>query len=101
MEQKALADEYLIGYGSLFSMDMADDSFDKLKVFVNNLNLVSIAVSWGGFESLVLPAYKGNNIKQLEERGLRKSHMRIYIGLEDPESILGDIKQALDIAYGE
>lgn len=100
-EQKALADEYLLGYGSLFSMDMTDDSFDKLKVFVNNLNLVSIAVSWGGFESLVLPAYKGNNAEQLKERGLRKSHMRIYIGLEDPKSILDDIKQALDIAYGE
>ncbi|WP_265459619.1 trans-sulfuration enzyme family protein [Enterococcus sp. HY326] len=99
-QQKQLAKKYLSGYGSLFAIDLVDLDFEKLKIFVNHLNIMSIGVSWGGFESLVLPAYKGNNEQQLKDRGLPISHIRMYLGLEDPQSILEDIKQALDIAYG-
>lgn len=100
-QQKELADKYLTGYGSLFSMDMVDDDFDKLKIFVDSLKVVSLAVSWGGFESLVLPAFKGDNHAELAERGLKSSHMRFYIGLENPQTLVDDIKQALDSAYGK
>lgn len=98
--QRQLADKYLTGYGSLFAVDLTDESFEKLKVFVNSLEMMSIGVSWGGFESLVLPAFKGDNQANLTERGLPVSHIRMYLGLEDPESVLVDIKQALDKAYG-
>lgn len=97
--QQALANKYLSGYGSLFAIDLADDDFDKLKIFVNSLKIISIGVSWGGFESLALPAFKGNNLNNLNKRGLAKTHIRFYLGLEEPESIIDDIKQALDIAY--
>lgn len=99
--QQKLAQKYLSGYGSLFSIDMVDDDFKKLSTFVNSLNVVSLGVSWGGFESLVLPAFKGNNLEKLEERGLKNSHMRMYLGMENPQTILADIQQALDIAYGK
>lgn len=99
-QQRELADTYLTGYGSLFAIDLVDDDFDKLKIFVDALEVMSVGVSWGGFESLVLPAYKGNNLANLQERGLPASHIRMYLGLEDPTSILADIKQALDQAYG-
>ncbi|MGX7350361.1 cystathionine gamma-synthase [Enterococcus canis] len=99
-DQQQLAQKYLTGYGSLFAIDLADESFDKLKVFVNSLSLVSIGVSWGGFESLALPAYKGNNLTNLQARGLSPAHIRMYLGLEHPESVLADIRQALDKAYG-
>ncbi|WP_334333078.1 aminotransferase class I/II-fold pyridoxal phosphate-dependent enzyme [Companilactobacillus sp. HBUAS59544] len=100
-EQKKIADKYLSGYGSLFGIDFKDKNFDKLKIFVNSLKIVSIGVSWGGFESLALPSFKGNNQSQLEERGLPISHVRMYVGLEDPNSIVEDIKQAMDKAYGD
>lgn len=100
-EQKKIADKYLTGYGSLFGVDFKDKDFDKLKIFVNSLKIVSIGVSWGGFESLALPSFKGNNEANLKERGLPISHVRMYVGLEDPESIVEDIRQAMDLAYGK
>lgn len=100
-EQKKLAKKYLTGYGSLFAIDLVDEDFDKLKIFVNALEIVSIGVSWGGFESLVLPAYKGNNLENLKNRGLPVSHIRVYLGLEEPTSIIEDFSQALDTAYGK
>ncbi|CAJ1192431.1 cystathionine beta-lyase [Companilactobacillus paralimentarius DSM 13238 = JCM 10415] len=98
-EQKKIADKYLTGYGSLFGLDFKDKNFDKLKIFVNSLKVVSIGVSWGGFESLALPSFKGNNEANLKERGLPISHVRLYVGLENPETIVEDLKQAMDRAY--
>lgn len=99
--QKDLADQYLTGYGSLFAIDLADEDFGKLKKFLNALEVVTIGVSWGGFESLALPAFKGNNLAALEKRGLSPAHVRLYVGLEEPMSIIEDIQQALDVAYGK
>ncbi|KRO25560.1 hypothetical protein DY78_GL001225 [Lactiplantibacillus fabifermentans DSM 21115] len=84
----------------MFAIDLVDDDFDKLNIFVDALEVMSVGVSWGGFESLVLPAYKGNNLANLQERGLPASHIRMYLGLEDPTSVLADIEQALNQAYG-
>ena len=100
-EQQKLAAKYIKGYGSLFSFDLVDEDFEKLILFVNSLNTISIGVSWGGFESLVLPSYKGNNMEKLKERGLSKTHIRMFVGLENPDDLVEDIKQALTKAYGE
>jgi len=98
-EQQFLTKKYLSGFGSLLAIELKNNDFDKLKQFINTLELISIGVSWGGFESLVLPAYKGNNEVSLKERGLSLSHIRMYVGLENPESIIQDIKNALDLVY--
>lgn len=93
--QKKLAKKYLKGYGSLLSFELECEDFEKIKNFVNSLKVVRIGVSWGGYESLILPAFKGNNQESLEKRGIKKSHIRLYIGLETPETIIEDLKQAL------
>lgn len=98
-QQKELAEKYLKGYGSLLSFELVDTDFDKIKKFVDSLKVFKIGVSWGGYESLMLPAFKGNNEENLKKRGMSKSHIRLYIGLEDTETLIEDIKQALDIAY--
>ena len=99
-KQKALADKYLTGYGSLFAIDLADDDLEKLKTFVNALQVFTLGVSWGGFESLALPVYKGKNQEDIVKRGLKLTHVRMYAGLEHPDTLIQDIKQALDVAYG-
>ena len=73
----------------------------KLKVFVNALQVFTLGVSWGGFESLVLPVFKGNNQQAIIDRGLDVTHLRIYVGLENPQELIEDIKAALTIAYGK
>lgn len=98
--QQGLAEKYLTGYGSLLSLELVDEDFEKLKCFVNSLEYFSIGVSWGGFESLVLPSFHGNNIEKLKYRNLKKSHMRLFVGLEDTDTLIKDFKDALDKVYG-
>lgn len=97
--QQELSKKYLSGYGSLLSLELFDEDFGKLTKFVNTLSHFSIGVSWGGFESLALPSFKGDNQAKLDERGLRKSHIRIYIGLENTQTLIDDFIQALDSVY--
>lgn len=98
-QQQELANKYLTGYTSLLSFVIKEDDFDKLVKFVNSLRLFQIGVSWGGYESLALPAYKGNNDEQLKNRRMSKMHVRLYVGIEDSESLIQDLKQALDSVY--
>lgn len=99
-DQRRLADRYLSGYGSLFGMDLADADLGKLRCFVEALKVFTLGVSWGGFESLVLPVYKGGNEESVLKRGLALTHVRIYVGLEDTDTLIADLEQALDVAYG-
>lgn len=99
IQQKELAKTYLDGYSSLFGMVLNDATPEVLEKFVNHLQVFTLAYSWGGFESLVLPVYKGNNLEELKQRGLDVGHFRIYLGLEDADSLLQDLKDALDYAY--
>lgn len=98
-KQKLLAQKYLKGYTSLLSFEMEEDNYEKLKSFVNNLKIFKIGFSWGGHESLILPAFKGNNEEILKKRGLSKMHVRLYLGIEDPNTIITDLKDALDKVY--
>ena len=68
---------YLKGHISLLAIVLKDVSEQIIKKFVDHLEYFSLAYSWGGFESLVLPVYKGNNKQQLVERGLKLGHFRI------------------------
>ena len=77
-----------------------NDDLEKLKTFVNTLQVFTLGVSWGGFESLALPVYKGKNQEDIVKRGLKLTHVRMYAGLEHPDTLIQDIKQALDVAYG-
>ena len=89
----------MTGYGSLFAIDLKDTDFERLKTFVNALTLVTIGVSWGGFESLVMPVWKGSNEEELKKRGLDIGHIRMYIGLEEVELLIEDLQNAFNHAY--
>ena len=59
--------------------------------FVDGLTLFGIGVSWGGYESLVLPSHP--------KRTLGSSHqgplVRFHIGLEDPQDLIDDLHNSL------
>lgn len=99
IQQPELAHQYLDGYSSLFGMALEDATPEIIEKFVNHLHYFTLAYSWGGFESLVLPAFKGNNAEEMQSRGLSLGHFRIFLGLEDADLLLEDLKSALDFAY--
>lgn len=88
--QHALARKQLDGFGSLFSFE-TQVSVESLKKWAGALRYFRIGVSWGGFESLVTV---GHTPTSRNMAGNNPSVARLYIGLEDPRTLIEDIEQA-------
>ncbi|GLX67559.1 hypothetical protein MU1_19040 [Paenibacillus glycanilyticus] len=88
--QHALARKQLDGYGSLFSFE-TQLPVESLKKWADALRYFRIGVSWGGFESLVTV---GQTPAKRNLAGNNPSVARLYIGLEDPNTLIEDIEQA-------
>lgn len=74
--------------------------FDAGRMLMNNLELCALAVSLGDTETLIQhPASMTHSPYTSEERalcGISEGLVRLSIGLEDPDDIIQDLKQALD-----
>jgi cystathionine beta-lyase/cystathionine gamma-synthase len=87
----------LRGYGGLFSFEI-DDRID-IPSFCDALRVFRLGVSWGGHESLVMPALV--SINQAGEHsaaidfGISPRMIRLFVGLEDPEDLWSDLSKAL------
>ena len=92
-----LAKKQMDGAGGLFSLHLKTDSFEKAELFFHQLERFSLAVSWGGHESLVLPFCAFYNVPGKENTNLPFNLVRFYIGLEDPKWLIEDLKQALEV----
>ena len=94
--QAALAHQQMLGCGGLFSFILKDSSFEKIEHFCDKLSHILIAVSWGGYESLILPVIASVNKQQYDLTNKQHQLIRMYIGLEDPDYLIRDIQQAFD-----
>ena len=95
--QYALAKKQMDWCGGLFSVYFKETEGEKIESFCNALQRFRMAVSWGGHESLIMPAIsfypEGAAMHPPHTTGL----IRFYIGLEDPDCLIEDIRQALSI----
>jgi len=89
----------LRGHSSLFSI-ILDDAVD-IRTFSNALRTFRLGVSWGGPESLVVPAaavlHQKYDVSAFRHFKLNPQLVRIYGGLENPEELLSDLKQAIEV----
>ena len=85
--------KYYSGATGLLSVVIQSKSKNSVFKFVNSLKLFGIGQSWGGFESLVL--YQ--KIQRIYKKYIKKNHhiVRLHIGLENPNELIADLKQAL------
>lgn len=88
--QHALARKQLDGFSSLFSFE-TQLPVESLKKWADALRYFRIGVSWGGFESLVTV---GQTPANRNLTGTNPSVARLFIGLEDPQTLIEDIEQA-------
>ncbi len=97
------AAEQMKGFGAVISFETAG-GLDTAKKVINSVKMIQIAVSLGDCETLMeLPAamtHRGYSRERLAEFGLTESMLRISVGLEDPEDIINDLKQALENPEG-
>lgn len=93
--QRALAHKQMRGTGGLFTVELNADTKDEVLRFVNSLKRFLIAVSWGGYESLVMPSIAFHDVPGAEDSPVPWTYVRFYIGLEDVEYLIEDLNQAL------
>ena len=94
-----LAKRQMSGWSSLFTIELQPPSDPvQLHHFVDSLQLFSIGVSWGGYESLIVPLWaRTPQAEARQERlGLNGHCFRLSIGLEDADDLVADLEQALD-----
>ena len=95
--QYELAQQQMSGAGGLFSVLLKTDSIEKVEAFFHRLNGFLLAVSWGGHESLVLPFCAFYKIPGKEDPPKPWNLVRFYIGLENPDWLIKDLEQALEV----
>lgn len=87
----------LRGRSGLMSFEL-DDSIDIPRLS-DALKLFRLGVSWGGFESLILPARVGlaqaGEENSMQRFGVSPSLVRISLGLENVEDLWADFEEAL------
>lgn len=81
------------GGGCVFSVILTPRSKARVDAFVNSLELFGIGYSYGGYESLCIPC--DPQLKRSFADPLPGPLVRFACGLEHPEDLLADIKQAL------
>jgi cystathionine beta-lyase len=93
-----LAREQMSGWSSLFSVELHPpaDSEQRHR-FIDRLRLFSIGVSWGGYESLIIPLLPGTPAIAAQQRrvGLNADCYRLSIGLENTDDLIADLEQGL------
>lgn len=82
------------GAAGPFSFELVSCSERSFAAFIDALQLFSLGTSWGGFESLVLPAvpYHLRTLSVLPDEGRL---VRLHVGLEDAGDLRDDLAQAL------
>lgn len=93
-----LAKEQMRGFGAVVSFDTGD--VEKTRKLINSLELITLAESLGGVESLVgHPASMSHASVPRDQRlkmGISDSMIRLSVGIEDVEDLIKDLKYALE-----
>ncbi|HXS55046.1 MAG TPA: PLP-dependent aspartate aminotransferase family protein [Hanamia sp.] len=94
--QYDLAKKQMRGACGLFSFYIKVTTIQEIENFCEGLKHILMAVSWGGYESLIIPGCA--SIKSPEFEPNNKDHriIRMFVGLEDPEYIIEDLERGFE-----
>jgi methionine-gamma-lyase len=97
--QYELAKKQMNGFGSMISFEV-EGGIEGGKTIMNNVELATLAVSLGGFETLIQhPAAMTHSSMNKQDRlvaGISDGLIRISIGCEDPHDIKDDLENCLN-----
>lgn len=82
------------GAAGPFTVELAPCSEAAFARFIDSLKLFSLGTSWGGFESLVMPAVP-HHLRALDGSPDAPRLVRLHVGLEDPHDLGDDLLAAL------
>jgi cysteine-S-conjugate beta-lyase len=81
------------GSCGLFGVVLKPVSEARLAAFVDGLRHFGIGYSWGGFESLIVPAHIRRTVRPFQAEG---PVLRIHAGLEDADDLIADLEKGLE-----
>ena len=94
----ALAKRQMKGFGAMLAFDLKG-GLTAARRFCDRIRIILLAASLGSVESLaVLPIYSSHyhmSLAELRAAGVEPGTVRVSVGLEDPEDLLEDLRQAL------
>jgi cystathionine beta-lyase/cystathionine gamma-synthase len=94
--QYELAKKQMSGACGLVTVVFKPIPFKDIVKFVESLRHILIAVSWGGYESLVIPSCASMSESEYNQSNREHRMVRFYFGLEEPSYLQQDISQALE-----
>ncbi len=98
-EGYAIVKKQMKDSGGMITLELNGDK-EKVAEMINNLELLTIAVSLGDAETLIEhPATMTHSTylpEELAAAGIPEGLIRISVGLEDPEDIIDALKKGLD-----
>lgn len=95
-DQIELAKKQMKGAGGLLTFVVKVDSAEQIEKFCNSLQHILMAVSWGGYESLIIPKVAGMKAEEFDSNVAPHKAIRLYVGLEEADYIINDLNQAFE-----
>lgn len=95
--QYELAKKQMSGAAGLLTIQLKASRREQVEAFCNGLQRFLMAVSWGGHESLAFPACASLAESEFDPTIEKHRMVRLYIGLEDPDTLIADLEQALQL----
>lgn len=80
------------GASGLFGVELKPCSNAAVAAMLNGMSLFGMGWSWGGYESLIIPAHFTRTATKFGAAG---PVIRIHAGLEDPDDLLADLDAGL------
>jgi cystathionine beta-lyase/cystathionine gamma-synthase len=93
--QYNLALKQMNGCGGLFTLILKAKTKVEVYNFVNSIQHIMMGVSWGGYESLMVPSIVFHDMPGRPDSNVPWNYIRMYTGLESYEFLASDIKEAL------
>ncbi|MEP7274979.1 MAG: cystathionine beta-lyase [Betaproteobacteria bacterium] len=83
----------------LFGVVLKPVARERVNAMLNSLALFGMGWSWGGFESLIIPAYpeRSRTVTTWTAAG---PCLRLAVGLDDPHDLIADLEQGLHALAG-
>ena len=93
-----LARRQMSAFGGMVTFSLG--TREKAFRFWDRLKLIARAASLGGVETLtslpILFSHTGYSAEELRRAGVDEGMVRMSVGLEDPEDLMADLRQALE-----
>lgn len=98
----AIARRQMAGFGGVVSFEIAGD-FDRTARLIDALRIPYIGPTLGGVESIVIQpaAFFSLDPEERARAGIKDNLIRYALGIEDPDDLIEDLKQALDQILAE